>query len=384
MREKCKDPKEDCEEFFFTDPITIENVIRPVATKSFLPLNTFQSYPDLASDSNGGRILFSTDDFFAVAENMISHTAPVWDEQKYTVFGKWMDGWETRRKRTLGHDWCIIELGLSGEIVGIDADTAFFTGNNVPAISIQAYNSKKSLPLKRRSEMGTRCTQEELDAAEALQSHKWKTILEKTSLRPDTRHHVIRLSASGQWTHLRVNIFPDGGIARLRVYGEVVPDWSKVSVPCDLVGLENGGAALEWSNAHYGSPMQLLQKQRSLGMFDGWETGILIIPGNEWAILRLGHRGIVQKLIVDTNHYKGNYPESCEILVFESQSSAVTPPRQTKWLPLISRTKLGPHKEHPLDSEFLNPITHVKLIMYPDGGISRLRLIGYPIQQARF
>ena len=352
----------------------------------------FQTFPDLAADTNGGKVLFATDDFFAPAENMISRTEPVWDEAKYTQFGKWMDGWETRRKRTLGHDWCILKLGLEGRIVGIDADTAFFTGNNVPAISIQAALLSDNLLLKRRKDsIGTAATAEETEAVAKLYSEQWTEILPLTPLKsgyPETRHNLIVVNSEQRWSHLRVNIYPDGGLSRLRVYGDVIPDWQAIRKTdvIDLASLKYGGKALEWSNAHYGQPMQLLAVERSLGMFDGWETsrnpqrpyfytlgddGNLIIPGNEWAIIKLGHRGSIRQIIVDTNHYKGNYPESCFIEGKDGDDGS--------WTTILPRVKLSAHQEHlfPTDKILSNAsVTHVRLTMYPDGGISRLRIFG--------
>ncbi|EGF80222.1 hypothetical protein BATDEDRAFT_35127 [Batrachochytrium dendrobatidis JAM81] len=396
----------------------------PLTTTASQPTqDTYKSYPDLVADTNGGKILFATDDFFAVAENMITKTDPIWDESKYTQFG-----WETRRKRTLGYDWCIIKLGLPGQIVAIDADTAFFTGNNVPAISLQAANltDHQVVLSPRRSEMGSKATDDETKAALALKSHEWTTILPITPLGsgyPDTRHNIIPLPATDgskdakhaeRWTHLRVNIHPDGGLARLRVYGSVVPDWATLSVKhslssksqIDLGSLANGGKALIWSNAHYGSPLQLLAVSRSLGMFDGWETsrnpqrpreyvmgsdGMLVMPGSEWAIISLGTRGVIQTVVVDTNHYKGNYPESCEIQgvdLSQCDGDAVTilsdASQKLDWFQVLPRSPLSAHKEHFFDTpEYLEKqqdksrtCTHIRVVMYPDGGISRLRLFG--------
>ncbi|KAJ3227009.1 hypothetical protein HK099_003632 [Clydaea vesicula] len=286
---------------------------------------------ELANDCVGGKILFATDDFFQVAESMLLNGEPVWDLNKYTEFGKWMDGWETRRKRTPGHDWCILKLGLSGVIKGFVVDTAFFTGNNTPKVSIQgACLEDDKVNLLRRSEMGTRCTEEELKQAETIGSDKWEEILPKAPLKPgypETRENFFAVDNKKRFTHLRVNMFPDGGIARLRVFGEVSRDWSLVSLDevIDLVSIKNGGRALSFSNSHYGTPKNLIMPNRGAGMYDGWETarnpnrpevflvgddGQLICPGAEWCVLKLGTKGIVSKIEIDTAWFKGNYPES--------------------------------------------------------------------------
>jgi allantoicase len=238
------------------DSQLIEKAMPPSVKKSTdskISAESFKQCPDLASIANGGKILFATDDFFAVAENMINETEPVWTEEYtehgilFNNLGKWMDGWETRRKRIAGHDWCIIELGLQGEIVGVDADTAFFTGNNVPAFSIQGACLPENSTIIRRSQMGTCATVDECKAVDLLGSDKWKTILEKSNLGsgiynnhtgfPETRHNLFKINDSARYTHIRVNIFPDGGLARLRVYGNVVPDWPSISSSGNVVDM---------------------------------------------------------------------------------------------------------------------------------------------------
>jgi allantoicase len=220
--------------------------------------------------------------------------------------------------------------------VGIEADTAFFTGNNVPAISIQATVSNHDFDLKRESKRGSKATPELEKQAEMIGSDKWKTIVPYHALRPgvpETRKHYIKVDSSERWTHIRLKIFPDGGIARLRVFGIVIPDWNQVKGLVDVASLALGAIAISWSNAHYGSPMRLLAPGRSTGMHDGWETarnpnrpsifklgddGMIDIKGKDWAIIKLAKPCHIEKIIVDTNHYKGNYPESCMIEVYLS------------------------------------------------------------------
>jgi allantoicase len=250
-------------------------------------MKEFEHYPNLASEKIGAKVIFATDDFFAVAENLLLPTEPAFDPTTYTKFGKQMDGidmnnsgWETRRKRIAGHDWCIIKLGYPGVIRGFDVDTAFFTGNNVPAISIQAcdMSDTKEPEIKRVSVLGSRADEKSFEEVGKLNSHEWKTILPISKLKsgvPETRHNYFKIKTDERWTHLRINCFPDGGIARLRVFGNVVPDWDNIEYPCDLACLAQGGKAVQWSNAHYGSPVNLLKPKRSSGMHDGWETGTL-------------------------------------------------------------------------------------------------------------
>lgn len=309
-----------------------------------------ETLTDLASAAYGSRVLFATDEWFAPASDLLRPEPPVFIADKFTSFGKWMDGWETRRKRIAGHDWCVLALGLRGAVDVVDVDTAFFTGNNAPRVSIQAADfSQQSEALRilsaRATEqraMGVCASAEELKLAEQLQSHQWTEIVPPTELGAgyaETRHNLLRVPPSkrGPWTHLRVNMFPDGGIARLRAYGEVVMDWSRVSSSqlLDLVSVEHGGQVVGFNDAHYGHPRNLMAPGRSKTMADGWETarkatrpailkadpktGLLEVPGKDWVVLKLGHLGVVQQVEVDTNHFKGNFLRAAWCTVRDSR-----------------------------------------------------------------
>ncbi|KAI9328285.1 allantoicase, partial [Obelidium mucronatum] len=358
---------------------------------------------------NPGSVLFATDDFFQVAESLILENEPIWDADKFTPFGKWMDGWETRRKRIEGHDWCLIKLGLSGTIEGLHIDTAFFTGNQTPRVSIQAACLDAGLfpKLVRRSEMGTCATEYEIQAACSLESEKWDEILAMSPLKPgypNDRHHYFHAQSSGKrYTHLRVNYFPDGGVARLRVHGTVQKDWSTIPSThlIDFLALENGGTPLSCSNKHYGTPFNLLKKTASAGMHDGWETarnpnrppvflkgadGHLIMPGKEQATFKLGMPveggGVhVETIIVDTAHFKGNYPES--ILVEGCHLATGSEWREDvviDWFEIVPRSKCKANTKHRFDVSSLDAhqrkTTHVRLTVFPDGGVARLRVYG--------
>jgi len=341
---------------------------------------------DLAQDGNGGEILFASDDFFACCELMISQKEPTFDIDAYTEQGKLMDGWETRRKRTLGHDFCIIKLGFSGEIKEIDADTAFFTGNNVPALSIQGFCTDQRLEWGRKPIQGSAADPNLLEDVDKM-TKNWTEIVPITPLKPgypETRHNLIKVADTGRYTHLRVNLYPDGGLSRLRVMGTVHPDWKRVTAKIDLISLGWGGNVLEFSNAHYGHPQRLLAPKRSTGMHDGWETArnpnrpaifkmgsddMIEMVGKDWAVIQLGRSGNVSEILVDTNHYKGNYPESCEIEYSSDDSN--------NWKPLLKRVKLNAHEERTFSVD-AKDICKVRLTMYPDGGISRLRIFGTP------
>lgn len=308
---------------------------------------------DLASARVGGKAVAASDEFFAPKSNLLKPAKAVWLADKYTSRGKWMDGWESRRKRTPGYDWCVVKLGLRGFIKGVNIDTSFFTGNFPSHASLEARDAKGA----------------------------WIEILPKTALQGNG-DNLLAVKADKPYDTVRLNIFPDGGVARLRVYGEVAPDWSRIpkKTLVDLVAVENGGLPLLASDMHYSHPQNLIMPGRSKNMGDGWETKRRRGPGWDWAILKLGAPGQVRRIEVDTNFFKGNYPDSCMIegVHKPGATGAELADEFTPWAPVLPQTKLSAHKRHHFRKEILphGPITHVRLNMYPDGGISRLRLIG--------
>ncbi|KAJ7390709.1 hypothetical protein OS493_022788 [Desmophyllum pertusum] len=270
----------------------------------------FVDLNDLSCNRVGGKILFATDDWFAEAENLLKPGPPEWHEGVFTSYGKWMDGWETRRKRIPGHDWCIIKLGIAGVIKGLDIDTSYFTGNYPPKASVQAACLEKDHIVfpERKSLMGSEAPADWIKKMAAA-TELWTDILPMTELRPgypSTAHNFFCINNSQRWTHLRLNIYPDGGVARLRVYGLAVKDWTQITykeIPVDLAAMENGGSAVGWSNMHYGHPRNLIAPGSAANMGDGWETArrldrpsvlelgedeCLKVPGFEWSVIRLG------------------------------------------------------------------------------------------------
>ena len=314
----------------------------------------FHEWIQLEQPRLGTRVTYATDEFFAAKERLIDPRKPVFVDDKYDDRGKWMDGWESRRKRTPGHDHCIIRLGRPGVVHGIDIDTSFFTGNYPPQASLDACSSDEDIP-----------------------DGDWTEILPTSDLDGDA-HHPIKIDSDEVWTHLRLNIYPDGGIARLRVYGEIRPDFSDVDGRIDLAALENGGRALSCSDEHYGSMHNLVVAGRGVNMGDGWETARRRGPGNDWVILALGHAGTIESVEIDTAHFKGNYPDrvSLEAAAFEQHADAVN--ESGAWQTLLAESKLEMDKLHTFENELANigVVTHVRMSIYPDGGISRLRLFG--------
>ncbi len=318
---------------------------------------------DLAAERVGGKALVANDEFFAEKENLLKPGRGVFIADKYTDRGKWMDGWETRRRRTPGHDWCVVQLGLRGVIKQVDIDTNHFLGNHPPFASLDAVCLAGQFPKEP-------------------ESLPWTAILDKSPLQPGSQN-LFSITNEQIWTHLRLNIFPDGGVARLRVYGVVVPDWSKLKPGelIDLAAVENGGVPLACSDMFFSSRNNLIMPGRSENMGDGWETKRRRGPGYDWIILKLGLPGTIQKIEVDTNHFKGNYPDTCSIEGCVDPDASTDDLSASQWKEILPMTKLEAHKQHFFERE-LSPIdncTHLRLNIYPDGGVSRLRVWGAPV-----
>ena len=325
---------------------------------------TFTALADLASARVGGRAVATSDDFFAPKSNLVKPEPAVFIPGKYTTRGKWMDGWESRRKRTPGHDWCAVKLGMRGRIRGLNVSTAFFTGNFPTQCSVEALDTTRVVTA----------------AMAAREGAPWVTILPKSALRGDS-DNFFAIEDDRPWTHLRLNIFPDGGVARLRVYGDVVVDWNRVAPNgrvVDLAAIEHGGLVVAASDMHYGAKDNVIMPGRAANMGDGWETKRRRGPGYDWLILRLGAAGRVRKIEIDTNHFKGNYPDSASVEGCVAPLGSLAELGSASWNELLPKTKLQPHRRHLFSRELQDPgrVTHVRLNIFPDGGVSRLRVHG--------
>lgn len=320
---------------------------------------------DLASERLGGAVLYANDDFFAEKENLLKPSTPVFIEGKYTDRGKWMDGWESRRRRTPGFDWCLIRLGLPGIIRGVVVDTSFFRGNYPEQCSLEA------------------CTVDGQPDVEQLmgEATEWTQILPVSQLQGDSQN-PFAISGERRVTHLRFRIFPDGGVARLRVYGEVVPDWESLARrgEVDLAAAENGALVLACSDMFFGHRHNLIMPGRGVDMGDGWETKRRRGPGYDWTVIRLAKRGVIKRVEVDTAHFKGNYPDTCSLEVCDAQDTLVDEGAISSltWREILPRTKLQAHTRHFYEEELAKTgtATHVRFNIYPDGGVSRLRIYG--------
>jgi allantoicase len=325
---------------------------------------SFTNLADLASARVHGRAIATNDDFFAPRSNLLKPEPAMFIPGKFTSRGKWMDGWESRRRRTPGHDWCVIKLGMRGRVRGVNVDTSHFTGNYPSHCSIDAIDTRR--PLSR--------------SVYAAAGAPWATILEKTPL-VGNGSNLFAIADARPWTHLRLNIFPDGGVARLRVYGDVEVDWTRLARDAralDLAAIENGGLVLGASDMHFGAKDNMIMPGRAKNMGDGWETRRRRGPGYDWAIVRLGAPGVLSKVELDTNHYKGNYPDSASIEGCFEPSASLEMLSTASWVELLPQTKLKPHHRHYFTRELrhVGPVSHVRLNIFPDGGVSRLRVYG--------
>ena len=321
--------------------------------------NPYARMTNLADARLGAEAIQSTDDFFADMNRMLQHHAPVWKEGVYDDNGKWMDGWESRRKRGPGHDHCTVRLALPGRIKGINIDTSYFTGNYAPSASLEA------------------CYVADGDPTDATQ---WQEILSSQSLQGDSQH-IHAVDSDQVYSHVRLHMYPDGGIARLRVYGEVVKDWQQLAgQKIDLAAMENGGRALLCSDEHFGVMENILAPGRGINMGDGWETARRREPGFDWVIIALGVPGEVSEIEVDTAHFKGNFPDSCNIqgAYVEGGSDEQMAAQSLYWPEILPSQKLQMDHIHQFRDELTaqGPITHVRLNIFPDGGVSRLRIRG--------
>lgn len=326
----------------------------------------FTELVDLAAERVGGAVLYANDEFFAPKENLLKASTPVFIEGKYTDLGKWMDGWETRRRRTPGFDWCIIRLGLPGRLRGVVVDTSYFRGNYPEQCSIEA------------------CTIDGQPDVEQLLSDatQWAEVLPQSQLKGDSQN-LFSIEDSQRFTHLRLKIYPDGGVARLRVYGEVAPDWQRierVGNEIDLAAAEHGGLVLACSDMFFGHRHNLIMPGRALNMSDGWETKRRRGLGHDWTVIQLGTAGSIRRVEVDTAHFKGNFPESCslEACDLKGQTIAESGFDALAWKEILPRAKLQAHTRHFFDREIQDAgtVTHVRFNIFPDGGVSRLRLMG--------
>ncbi|MCY7290861.1 MAG: allantoicase [Ferruginibacter sp.] len=317
---------------------------------------------DLAAEKLGGKVLYATDDFFAEKENLIKSGRGVFITDKYTDRGKWMDGWESRRKRTAGHDWAVVKLATAGRIVGFDIDTNFFLGNHPPHASLEAAFIKDDVNIADWDTVS------------------WKEILPKSYLDAGSQN-FYESNSNDIFTHIRLHIYPDGGVARLRVYGEVFKNWDNANEEqeIDLAAAINGGKSIACNDMFFSSMNNLIMPNRGANMGDGWETKRNRTPNNkDWVLVKLAVPGSIERVVVDTCHFKGNYPDSCSIEACMSKDDGEVINNKVDWKTILPLQKLSADTVHEFKNElvFSSDFSHVRLNIFPDGGISRLRLFG--------
>ncbi|WP_045742087.1 allantoicase [Actinoplanes rectilineatus] len=311
----------------------------------------FTTLPDLASRAFGGGVVVANDEFFAAADHLVLPTAPGHAPRTFDTKGQVYDGWETRRRREAGHDFAVVRLGAPGVIRGFDIDTAFFTGNFPPFASVDAV----ALP----GHPGP----DELAAAD------WQPLLGRSPLKGDSSN-LFPVDDGRRFTHVRLNIFPDGGVARLRVHGEVVPDPELLPKVFDVAAAEYGATVVDCSDMFYGNPQRMLMPGLAQNMGDGWETSRRRDDGNDWVVVRLAAPARLRFAELDTSHFKGNAPGAARLTGMDSR---VDP---DAWFEVLPREALRRDTRHRFPVRVRTEVTHVRLDIFPDGGMARLRLLG--------
>ncbi|KAL2710469.1 Allantoicase [Kluyveromyces marxianus] len=321
---------------------------------------------EILNDRVLGQVVSYSDQWFADATNLLKPTAPVRDATRFTHAGAWYDGWETRRHNTEEYDWVIFKAGVhAARIIGCEVDTAFFNGNHAPAISVQA--------LRHEDAASAPSDISEKDV-------RWTDVIEKVECGPSQRHFFLREALTDDhYNYFKLKMYPDGGIARFRLYGKVVaPEQAAASAkPIDLCSIANGAVAIAVSDQHFGSANNLIMPGRGHDMSDGWETSRSRTPGHvDWAIIRLGKlTSYIDRIIVDTAHFRGNFPQFIKVEGIAVDGTTAAPHHDDpKWTTLVDKSKAGPDKEHEYKIDKVLQITHVKLTIIPDGGVKRIRV----------
>lgn len=318
------------------------------------PSPDFTADPDLAARALGGSVLAANDESFAEKESLIRPYPVVHQAHTFGHKGQLYDGWETRRRREEGHDWAIVRLGVPGMISGIVVDTAYFTGNYPPRISVEA------------------CRIDGYPSLDELLEADWHPIVPVAEAKGDSVNEYA-VADTRRFTHVRLNMHPDGGIARLRVHGTPVPDPAAFAdLPLDLTALVNGAAIDGASNAFYSNPIGVIMPGLPASQADGWETARRREPGHEWLDVRLAGRGVVRVVELDTTHLKHNAPGWASIEARDGDSA----------FELLPRTTLQPDTPHRFVLANDRPATAVRLNIFPDGGMARLRLYGRLTEEA--
>jgi len=317
-------------------------------------MTDFRKLPDLASRAVGGAVVAANDEFFAAKENLVVAAEPA-PRADFGHKGKEYDGWETRRRRSPGHDWAIVRLGMPGIVAGVVVDTAFFTGNYPPRAAVEG------AAVEGHPTVG------ELEKAD------WQPLLPLSDLAGDTAN-AFAVDSDRRVTHVRLTIHPDGGVARLRVHGTALPDPRLLDAgPVDLAALENGALVTGVSDEFYGRPTQLIGPGLARSMGEGWETRRRRGEGNDWVEIALACEGVVTLAELDTTWFIGNAPGTAAVTGLTGEGE----------VSLLPRTRLQPDTRHRFVLPSAPGVSRVRLDVFPDGGMARLRLWGRPTAAGR-
>ena len=311
---------------------------------------------NLASARLGAEAVACSDEFFAAASRLIDDAEPVFHPDRFDDHGHWMDGWETRRRRSVGYDWCVVRLAAPGRLLRFELDTRHFTGNHPPGAALDGAAGEECPP---------------------PDSEHWMPLTAYSSLEEDSQRTVECIDRNTVFRWVRLRIYPDGGLARLRVIGRPKVDGAP-GERLELSALLNGGRVVAVSDAHYGDPEVVLRPGRGLNMGDGWETARRRAPGNEWMIIALGVPGVVDEIEIDTAHFKGNYPDT--VSVQGAQASGMPEDALVAqamfWPELLAEQPIEADRIHRFSVAAAAPVTHLRVNCHPDGGISRIRAFG--------
>ncbi len=309
---------------------------------------------DLASSAIGGRVVYANDELFADRRHLIHPEPSAWRPDTYGPDGKVYDGWETRRRRSEGHDFAIVRLGTPGVIRSVVIDTAHFRGNYPPYASVEGMAGEGH------------------PVAQEMPESAWTTLVSRSALKGDTVNSFDVVS-DRRWSHVRLSIYPDGGVARLRVLGEAAPDPRILTGTVDLAALWHGGRVLGASDMFYSSAGNLIRPGDPASIAEGWETARRRDGGHDWVLFKLAEAGCLRRAEIDTTHFTGNAPGEVRLVGIDIRSAAMDNP--DAWRELLPRTRLRPDTLHRfvIRSE---PVTHVRMEVFPDGGMSRVRLLG--------
>ncbi|GII59943.1 putative allantoicase [Sphaerisporangium krabiense] len=328
--------------------------------------STAAGLPDLASRSYGGSVVAASDESFAERQALILPGRPGFRPGTFGARGQVYDGWETRRRRDDGHDWALVRLGMPGVVRHVVIDTAWFTGNYPPYASVGA------------------CAAEGHPSPDELLAAAWTEIVPRVRLSGDAAHG-FPVADPRRYTHVRLNIFPDGGVARLRVHGEVVPDPALLAgLTIDLAALENGALVTGCSDDFYSSPVNVIAPGLPRHQAEGWETARRRDGGNDWLTVRLAVPGVIQVAELDTTNLVYNAPAAASLKGADLRGRATGlhgsgAPGEDEWFELLPLTRLQPDTRHRFRLAAARAATHVRLDIHPDGGLARLRLHGAPV-----